>query len=472
MTICVSNLLSSARRLLALGAASVLLLPAVASAQLTGAVYTSNFDATIVNENIYTLKANVYLSGGPQNQNGPGLPNGTYYFQVTDPSGATLLSTDNAVCRQVLVQGGRIYGVAPAAVNALCAHANGTFNSSNGQWPVQLIPFNTTPNNGGEYKLWLIAQTAATSIDAIDPKKLIFDNRDTKTDNFKVKEGLPPGELFAISGYKFYDANLNGTFDTGEEGIPFFKIELFGDQSSNTTTVLSPRGKYTSFVNLLAGTYGVCEVVPKGGQTWISTTPTSIYPITVGPNSENNNFGNVCLGAGNGRTLGFWSNKNGQAALDKTSWITVLTSLNLRTASGGDFTPASYKDFRSWLLSATATNMAYMLSAQLSAMVLNVNYGGPDGKVAASAFVYAGAAPANCTVGGLSSAGFIKIADLISAANSSLGANGYTVAAGDVRNCQEFLKNALDKGNNNLNFVQPAGACQVVYSGTEAKCSP
>ena len=25
------------------------------------------------------------------------------------------------------------------------------------------------------------------------------------------------------------------------------------------------------------------------------------------------NFGNVCVGAGGGRTLGFWSNKNGKA---------------------------------------------------------------------------------------------------------------------------------------------------------------
>ena len=32
------------------------------------------------------------------------------------------------------------------------------------------------------------------------------------------------------------------------------------------------------------------------------------------------------------------------------------------------------------------------------------------------------------------------------------------------------MKNALDKGNNNLNFVQPT-ACQVTYAGTEAKCS-
>ncbi len=40
-------------------------------------------------------------------------------------------------------------------------------------------------------------------------------------------------------------------------------------------------------------------------------------------------------------------------------------------------------------------------------------------------------------------------------ANASLGANGLTVVSGAVRSYREALKNALDKANNNLNFVQP-----------------
>ena len=39
-------------------------------------------------------------------------------------------------------------------------------------------------------------------------------------------------------------------------------------------------------------------------------------------------------------------------------------------------------------------------------------------------------------------------------ANTSLGANGDTTATGATRTYQEALKNALDKANNNLNFVQ------------------
>ena len=50
--------------------------------------------------------------------------------------------------------------------------------------------------------------------------------------------------------------------------------------------------------------------------------------------------------------------------------LALLAGLNLRNANGTDFNPTTYAAFRTWILAATATNMAYMLSAQLSAMDL------------------------------------------------------------------------------------------------------
>src|SRR5262249_8100356 len=159
-------------------------------------------------------------------------------------------------------------------------HPTGTFNPANGSTPVQLAPFNFTPNPGGEYKVWLIAQTNGTSIDATDPKVLHFSPSDAKTDNFKVREteggGCPPDCPlplgFSISGTKFYDANLNGVQDPTEPGIRGWKIVLFGDASSNTTTDSS--GDY-EFLNLNAGTYDVCEIIPSDAPVWVPTTPTS-----------------------------------------------------------------------------------------------------------------------------------------------------------------------------------------------------
>lgn len=78
-------------------------LAGAANAQLSGAVYTTLPDGTFVNANIFPDKESVYLNGGPQNQNASGLPPGEYYFQVTDPSGADLLSTDDIRNRRLLV---------------------------------------------------------------------------------------------------------------------------------------------------------------------------------------------------------------------------------------------------------------------------------------------------------------------------------------------------------------------------------
>lgn len=174
--------------------------------QFPGAIQTTDKTGTAVNTNTYGMSTDVYLSGGPQNQNAAGLPNGTYYFQVTNPNGATLLSTDNAVCRQLKVVGGKVAGA-----TGPCAHANGTFNPANGTTPVQVGPFSVTPNNGGVYKVWLIPTGKAT-ISGTDPKVLNFSNSNAKTDNFKVQSVTPPvGSCLPTSSLSVLIAGSNVT---------------------------------------------------------------------------------------------------------------------------------------------------------------------------------------------------------------------------------------------------------------------
>jgi len=50
--------------------------------------------------------------------------------------------------------------------------------------------------------------------------------------------------------------------------------------------------------------------------------------------------------------------------------------------------------------------------------------------------------------------GFISIADLMTAANTALGIDGYTPAGDANRAIQEAMYKALDNANNNMNFVQ------------------
>jgi hypothetical protein len=125
--------------------------------------------------------------------------------------------------------------------------------------------------------------------------------------------------------------------------------------------------------------------------------------------------------------------------------LALMVSLNLRKANGDLFDPANYSGFRSWLLSATATNMAYMLSAQLAAMELNVF----NGKVGGGALIYA---PGTDSANAL---GFATVNAVMAEANVELGLHGLTLADSPYRAYQEALKNALDNANNNKSFVQP-----------------
>ncbi len=214
------------------------------SAFAGNAAYTTDFSGTIVDQNIYTNHSDVYLNGGPQNQHDHGLPDGTYYFQVTDPSGATLLSTDNAVCRQVQVINGSVAG----SVGPSCKHPNGAYNPANGSTTVQLAPFAATPNNGNEYKAWLVAASGAT-ISNTNPKVLNFKRSDAKTDNFKVQNTPPPpppvlgptacnptssiSVLLGQSGVIGYIPN--GNWFGGPTGIQVVPLEPAGTPSSIAT---------------------------------------------------------------------------------------------------------------------------------------------------------------------------------------------------------------------------------------------
>ena len=149
----------------------------------SGAIFTTTVDGTRVDANIYAAKTDVYLDGGPganAPQHAAALPAGDYYFQVTDPSGHTLLSSDDIECRKVHFDGGMITEVYRGSNG--CLHASGS-DDSDGGLTVQLMPYDDTPNHGGEYKVWV------TPVDDYDGK---FVEKDSKTDNFKVRASTTP----------------------------------------------------------------------------------------------------------------------------------------------------------------------------------------------------------------------------------------------------------------------------------------
>lgn len=191
--------------LLASIALACLAAPAGAAAP-SGAIFTTLADGSEVNFNIYAAKEDVYLDGGPglgAPATAAGLDDGTYVFQVTDPSGKVLLSQDAAGCRQFTVSGGVITSVAPSGA---CAHLTGT-DVDHDATTVQLMPYADTPNNGGVYKVWATlvedylegcaALGVASGLTVVDcgyqPGVAVhgFIPAESKTDNFKVKNVVP-----------------------------------------------------------------------------------------------------------------------------------------------------------------------------------------------------------------------------------------------------------------------------------------
>ncbi len=174
-----------------------------------------------------------------------------------------------------------------------------------------------------------------------------------------------------------------------------------------------------------------------------------------------------------GFSVGFWKNKNGQDLLTQNDFST-LTELNLRTANGEsqDFTSSlgDKEAFSRWLSGAESTNMAYMLSAQLAATVLNVSHGFVNATASVNAYLISSdfntfgssSALINALNSGPASLvdkfGQIPISALINAANTSLGTNPNTPAGSAARSYQEALKDVLNAINNNQRIILQ-GAC-------------
>lgn len=451
------NLSSSCRPLtlaVSLALAAGLFSGAASAHAISGAIYTSVENGETVNANSYPSKDLVYLNGGPNNApgcNGGDLEDGDYYFQVTDPSGATLLSSDAVSERK--------FRVASGVISAYLGTTHDVGGPSDcGSLSLQLIPYANSPNGGGVYKAWIThaEDLEASGCDLASTCSQGFVPGHTKTDNFKVENEYPP-PLGSLEAIKFYDANANGLFDAGE---PLLENWLM---TATSATQAVDSNRYTgadgtaTWDPLVPDTdYFVTEGTPVEGN-WVNSA--TIYdghgtapqnpagPLSVVAGETTTViFGNYCTVPSNGHTLGFWSNKNGQALVGAGD-LALLVSVNLRNKNGSSFDPATAAALRTWLLNGEATNMAYMLSVQLAAMELNVYNGFVNGN---ATYVPAG----------------MTINQLMAAANTSLGLYPVTVSGNDPfgqRSNQEQLKNWLDQLNNNAGVLSATPCAYSFY---------
>jgi hypothetical protein len=256
-------------------------LAAPPSPPLSGAIFTTDVTGVPVNLNIYAAKQDVYLNGGP-GINAPddaaGLPAGTYAFQVTDPSGKTLLSTDAVTCRRFTVDASGI--IQNVTASGACAHATGTDGEDAGI-TVQLFPYNDTPNNGGVYKVW-VSPTAL--LDCTAPgNKNCFVPRYSKTDNFKVRNPriveidtrfYKPGSSTPVDGLKATWIDTNGASNVKYSEynpalLAFHEAHVEAAEQGNHEIVVSDQPGCT------------VQSVQAGGRTYVPASGSVTVPVAV-----------------------------------------------------------------------------------------------------------------------------------------------------------------------------------------------
>jgi hypothetical protein len=255
-----STILTFAFALLALSMPHV---PAQAKG-VSGAIFTTDVNGSVVNGNQYASKCDVYLDGGP-GPNAPakaaGLPDGDYYFQVTDPSGEQLLSTDPVSNRKFRVAGGVIVAHTGSHMTGIDQdHWQAgaiTIRLADTSCPADFL---STPNNGGVYKVW--ATPAAdfvgdpTAVDNVCGNGCFhgFVPAQSKTDNFKVKAVDP---TFCLTVLKQFP-DEQGVF------VPYAGWMMTVTDTSGTTNSSLPTDTENGaarFCGLTPATYIVMEEV-------------------------------------------------------------------------------------------------------------------------------------------------------------------------------------------------------------------
>jgi hypothetical protein len=422
---------------------------------LTGAVWTSTTGCTAIDHNIYNTAEDVFVNGGPQGN--AALVDGDYYVQVTTPGG-DLLGTS------VGRTGGDDTPFHVLNGQANCAELWLIVDkaSSIGAGLTRVTGYDPSSQTG-EYKFWISNSP---------------DFADQKTDNFRLADnpcdGCGPNPSGLLTVQKFYDLNGDGVFNGSDSYLTGWQFQVTG--SGFLTSGVTNAG-VPATVNLLTGDYNVAEGTPTvaigAQQIWFHSTPASV-PVSsvngeVAPPTVT--FGNFCIAppAGNALTLGAYSggNKTYQAFVTGELGAIAGGVPHIFNAAGANMNPfTSASKVSSYLLGSTATNMANMLSAQLLTMWFNTQWLPPKTN---SGYLYAPQLQ-GYAVPGLSSGNVISVTDLIAAANAELALSGHniTLSGSPYRAYQEALKNVLDAGNNNLNWVSATatGGCAVPTSFT------
>jgi len=228
--------------------------PGGPSANLTGAIFTTDGTCGGTDLNIYDAKDDVYANGGPQNDHAAGLPDGSYYVQVTSPDGQLLGTTvGSANERPANVTNGRFD--ACYQLSAILIRAS---NAQPG--------YDDTPNAGGEYKLWISSDRG-------------FKESETKTDNFKVRASVAPPVMPQVTVTK--------TAGTTYERVWKWSVDKNGD--TGTLTLAPGQTKSVAYSVVVTNTGTQDRNFRVAGTITVANTGT--VPATVNGIADVDDFG-------------------------------------------------------------------------------------------------------------------------------------------------------------------------------------
>lgn len=305
-----------------------------------GAIFTTDQGGDLLPGDLYEQAQDVYLNGGPpvsylkkcwkdkKDKNHcdverksvlgqlrkKGLPDGRYYFQVTNPDGSRLLSLRPLAERQVEVRDGYIQG---GTTSHQLVELAKPFPRA--YTIVQLWPFAETDHESGEYKVWL------TPVGAYQAGKGSFGFQQgcSRTDAFKVKIG----GASVISGFVFEDANRDRVWDMDAEAtVQSVPLEIY-EAGSATPLDIAFSGSMGAYGFQVTPTrYPATYEIRPLDQGWFAPTQAPVLVVTLlagGSTVSRVDLGVVFVGEAQtnvGLSPAYWASGFGETVIRAGLW--------------------------------------------------------------------------------------------------------------------------------------------------------
>jgi serine-aspartate repeat-containing protein C/D/E len=255
-----------------------------AQAQVFGAITTTTESGAA--QTVFADKSDVFFTAGPTATPCAAtqfVPDGQYYFQVTDLAGTQLLSSDAASERLVTVHNGVLAtydghthdtdlgGISEDASNSEEAEV-APVRGPCGALSVGLAPFRDAGSREASYLLWLTPLARFSG----DPSQIDpvcgdgcfhgFRPEFSLTSAFRVEDKRFCEDSFCVSGVKFEDRDGNGVRDSGEPGLPGIEIRADAETGVRLRSLTGSDGAFQLCGLTHGGEFRITEAVPFGYQ--------------------------------------------------------------------------------------------------------------------------------------------------------------------------------------------------------------